>query len=378
MQVAMIAADFSADEADQLRRAMAAWNSRGNIDTFRARLLDGMKKNHYDSEFSENLFQQLEGFGEYGFPESHSASFAKLAWFSAWLKCHEPAAFLVALLNSQPMGFYAPSQLIQDARRHGVPILPIDINHSQWESMLEKIPDGSFSVRLGFNRIKGFSAAVAQRIVEARRDNPFTSVHDLSLRVNLTKRDRGLLAGTNALETIAGDRRQALWHIANPVSKDLLKMAPVSEPHSPNLETMPEAQSIAADYALTGLTLGRHPLALLRNTLSALRFEDASTLERVYPDRRLARACGIVTARQRPQTAHGTVFITLEDETGNINIIVKTELATRQRIALTQSQLLGVYGIWQRQGDICHLLARRLVDLTYLLGDLKTTSRDFH
>lgn len=378
MQVAMIAADFSADEADQLRRSMAAWNSRGSINAFHDRLLNGMKKNGYDPGFAQSLYQQLEGFGEYGFPESHSASFAKLAWCSSWMKCRKPAIFLTALLNSQPMGFYSPSQLVQDARRHGVHVLPVDVQHSFWECTLETDQHDSRSVRLGFNRIKNLSAMTAQRIIDARHQQNFTSVHDLIARTGLTRRDSEYLAAANALESIAGERRQALWHVAEPISQDLLQHAPVTEAHSPDLQAMPEAQGIVADYATTGLTLGRHPLALLRTTLQELRFEDAATLLRDYPNRRLARTCGLVIIRQRPQTAHGTVFVTLEDETGRINAIIKSELARKQRIELTQSRLLGIYGIWQRHDNLCHLLARRLVCMDHMLGSLHIRSRDFH
>ena len=376
MQVAMVAANFSADEADQLRRSMAAWNSRGSLEPFRDRLIDGMARNGYDREFAENLYRQLQGFGEYGFPESHSASFAKLAWFSAWLKCHEPAAFLVSLLNSQPMGFYGPSQLVQDARRHGVNVLPVDVQHSDIESTLE-FASNTVAARLGLNCIKHLSADAARRIVQARQQGRFTSVHDVASRADLTRKDLQLLAAANALENIAGERRQALWEASRPLSRDILKHAPDNET-VPALPAMPEARRIITDYALTGLTLGRHPLALLRPQLQALRFEPAQTLARHWPDRRLARACGLVTARQRPQTASGTVFVTLEDETGNVNAIVWPDLARRQREALTQSRLLGIYGVWQRHDNSCHLIARRLVNLDHLLGDLQTRSRDFH
>lgn len=378
MQVAMIAADFSADEADQLRRSMAAWNLRGNIDVFRTRLIQGMLKKGYSSDFAENLFQQLEGFGDYGFPESHAASFARLAWFSAWLKCHEPAAFLVSLLNSQPMGFYSPSQLIQDARRHGVHVFPVDAQHSTCESSLVTDSQGALSVRLGLRLVKRLSAAASLRIENARRQGAFTSTHDLATRADLTRSDLEFLAAANALEGIAGERRHALWEVARPASRDLLKHAPIIETDTPALTPMPEAHSIAADYASTGLSLGRHPLALLRVRLASLRFKDALTLLRDYPDRRLTRACGLVTVRQRPQTASGTVFVTLEDETGNINVIVRPHLAEKQRTELTQARLLGVYGVWQRQDEVCHVLAERLVSLDYLLGELDTRSRDFH
>lgn len=377
MQVAMIAAGFSADEADQLRRSMAAWNTRGSMEPFRERLLKGMKLNNYDPEFAESLFQQLQGFGEYGFPESHSASFAKLAWFSAWLKHHEPAAFLVALLNSQPMGFYSPSQLVQDARRHGVCVLPVDVLHSDWDSTLEILPDNTTAVRLGMNRIKGLPATSAQRIVQARTKQVFTSVDDLGQRAGLARRELSLLAAANALAPLAAERRQALWQATRPQSKDLLRQASVNS-EVPVLAAMPEAQAIESDYALTGLTLGRHPLALLRPALQHLKFESAKMLSEHYPDRRLARSCGLVTTRQRPQTARGTIFVTLEDETGHVNVIVNRELAEKQRLELTQSRLLGIYGVWQRQENTCHLLARRLVNLDHLLGELQARSRDFH
>lgn len=377
MQVAMIAAGFSADEADQLRRSMAAWNSRGSLQPFRERLIEGMKRNGYKAEFAQSLFQQLQGFGEYGFPESHSASFAKLAWFSAWLKCHEPAAFLVALLNSQPMGFYSPSQLVQDARRHGVDVLPVDIQRSELESTLEIQPDGSAAARLGLHCIKHLSAAAATRIVRARKQGQFASVHDLANRAGLARPDLERLAAANALLDIAGERRQALWHATRPMSQDMLRHAPERDA-VPAIPAMPEGRCIVTDYALTGLTLGRHPLALLRSRLQAMRFETASALSRFWPDRRLARACGLVTVRQRPQTASGTVFVTLEDETGNVNAIVWPDLARRQRIELIQSRLLGIYGVWQRHDGSCHLIARRLVNLDHLLGDLETRSRDFH
>lgn len=377
MQVAMIAAGFSADDADQLRRSMAAWSSRGSMEPFRDRLLEGMKLNGYDPGFAESLFQQLKGFGEYGFPESHSASFAKLAWFSAWFKRHEPAAFLTALLNSQPMGFYSPSQLVQDARRHGVRVLPVDVLLSSWETRLETQPDTSTAVRLGMNRIKGLSETSAQRIIHARDEKVFTSVDDLSLRARLPKRDVSILAAANALEQLVRERRQALWQATRPQSKDLLRYA-TAHVDAPVLAPMPEVQEIETDYALTGLTLGRHPLALLRPELCKLNFENAETLTKHYPDRRLARACGLVTTRQRPQTSRGTIFVTLEDETGHVNVIVNRTLADKQRLELTQSGFLGVYGVWQRQENTCHLLARRLVSLDHLLGRLKTRSRDFH
>lgn len=374
MQIAMVAAGFTAGEADELRRAMAAWRRRGSVERFRQRLSEGMKKNGYDEEFAGRIFQQLEGFGEYGFPESHSASFAQLAYFSAWLKCHEPAAFLAAMLNSQPMGFYAPSQLVQDARRHGVRILPVDIHASDWESTLEH----ACAVRLGFGQVSGLSHQAGHRIEQARRQAPFVSTQDLAARAGLDRRDMNALSAANAFEPLAGHRRQAQWQSALQAQDGLLREALILEDRSPALPAMSEGENIVNDYRYLGLTLGRHPLALLRSSLESRRFVPADRLLADWPDRRLARACGLVTARQRPGTSKGTVFVTLEDESGYVNVIVRASLAEKQHAELVRSSLLGVYGVWQRQETVCHLIAQRLVDLSPLLGELPTRSRDFH
>jgi error-prone DNA polymerase len=400
MQIAMVAAGFSADEADMLRRSMAAWRRKGGIDKFRARLIGGMQAHGYTESFAEGIFRQLEGFGEYGFPESHSASFAKLAYVSAWLKCHEPEAFLTALLNSQPMGFYTPSQLVQDARRHGVTVLPVDVDTSQWEAALVSnpglpTPDTQFAkgipaseepqapalrpaVRLGLNSIKGLSLEAGLRIEAARQNHRFSTPHDLALRAELGRTEMEALAGANALLSLSGHRRMAHWQAASLPLKGLLKEAPIVDASLPDLPAPTERQDIVADYQSIGLTLRRHPVALLRPVLSSQRFVSATLLNSDYPDRRLARACGIVTTRQRPQTANGIIFVSLEDETGLINVIIRPELAEHQRRELLQAKLLGVYGIWQRQHNVCHLMARRLVDLSHLLPELPTYSRNFH
>ncbi|MGB3288939.1 MAG: error-prone DNA polymerase [Burkholderiaceae bacterium] len=382
MQIAMEAAGFSADEADQLRRSMAAWKRKGGVEHFRQRLIDGMVSSGCDEDFALRLFQQLEGFGEYGFPESHAASFAKLAYISAWLKRHEPEAFLAALLNAQPMGFYSPSQLVQDARRHHVIVLPVDIQASGWDADLEPAcesgPGKRPAVRLGLNQVKGLSRDAARRIEAARGAQAFRTTQDLAARAGLDRHEMDALAAANALQALSGHRRLARWQAASQPLKGLLHDAPIAEAVQPRLPAPTEGQDIHADYRSLGLTLGRHPTALLRPALRARRFVPAAELAADYPDRRLARACGIVTGRQRPQTAKGTVFVTLEDETGNVNVIVHAELALRQHAALVQSRLLGVYGIWQRHQGISHLLANRLVDLSELLGSLPTRSRNFH
>ena len=381
MQIAMVAADFSADEADELRRAMAAWRRPGSVDRFRQRLLNGMRAKGYDETFALQIFQQLEGFGEYGFPESHSASFARLAYCSAWLKCHEPAAFLAALLNSQPMGFYAPSQLVQDARRHNVEVRPVDIHASCWESTLEPTiapPGTQPAVRLGFNQISGLAQQAVERIETARQHQPFVSLQDLATRAALNRREMNILAQAGALKALSSNRREAQWQSALLPAAGLLRGAPIRETTRPTLPAMSESEHIVNDYRTLGLTLGRHPLALLRHLLAARRFVPADELRAHWPDRRLARACGLVTSRQRPGTAHGTIFVTLEDETGYVNVIVRPELAERQHAELTASNLLGVYGVWQRHEEVRHLIAQRLVNLDALLGELRTRSRDFH
>lgn len=392
MQIAKEAAGFSDDEADELRRSMAAWRRKGGIHKFHDKLIDGMKKNGYGEDFPERIFKQLEGFGEYGFPESHAASFASLAYISAWLKRHEPEAFLAALLNSQPMGFYSPRQLVQDARRHGVQVLPVDVAASGWEAGFEweagserqaglEQQAGSArprpGVRLGLNQIKGLSPQAAQRIQEARRQRPYTDTHDLALRAGLERHDMDALAAADALRSLSGHRRQAHWQAANIPFRDMLRPAPVVEAEQPVLPAPTEGQTVLADYRATGLTLGRHPVALLRPILQARRFASAATLAG-YPDRRLARACGLVTTRQRPLTAQGIVFVSIEDETGAVNLIVRPELVERQRAELVHARLLGVYGIWQRRHEVAHLIAHRLVDLSPLLGGLEVPSRDFH
>lgn len=373
MQIAMVAAGFTAGEADELRRSMAAWKRKGGIDKFNEKLVTGLLDNGYTEAFAAAIIRQIEGFGEYGFPESHAASFALLAYASAWLKCHEPAAFLAALLNSQPMGFYAPAQLIQDAQRHGVQVLPADVMVSDWDAQLE-----ASAVRLGLNQIQGLSEAAARRIEQARAVRPFAHTQDLARRAELNRHELDALAAADALHHLAGHRRLASWEAsASVASRDLLRDADLHETETPDLAAPTEGQAIIEDYHSLRMTLRRHPLALLRSRLQSMRFESATVLK-TYPNRRLARACGLVTMRQRPQTAKGTIFLTLEDETGPVNVVVRPEIMERQRRELLGSTLLGVYGTWQSAQGVHHLIAKRLVDLSSLLGGLAARSRDFH
>jgi len=363
MQLAMVAAGFTPGEADRLRRSMAAWKKRGGLEHFEGKLKTGMMRHGYSADFADGLYKQILGFGEYGFPESHAASFALLVYVSSWLKCHHPAAFCAALLNSQPMGFYAPSQLVQDARRHGVEVLPPDVNCSEWDCTLE----GS-ALRLGLRMVSGLSEAAGKCIASGK---PYRRVFDL----DLNRKDLRALAAAGALQSLTGHRRLAHWAAAG-AGRRLPLDVPVAE-IAPALAPPSEGADIVADYASLGLTLGRHPLALLRDKLSALGLEDAEHMHRL-PHGSPVRVAGLVTCRQRPDTASGVVFVTLEDETGNMNIVVWHRLVERQRHELLGARLLGVHGTIERDGEVVHLVARRLVDHSALLGPLETASRDFH
>ena len=509
MEVAMIAADYSAEDADRLRRDMAAWKRKGGLGPHRERLIQGMRRNGYEQEYAERIFRQIEGFGEYGFPESHAYSFALIAYESSWLKCHEPEAFLAAMLNSQPMGFYGPAQLVQDARRHGVVVLPPDVTVSGWDCALEEavlalspagagpgwgsapwpmaapsaphpspLPRGAreqahplrhgrlspplplagegwgegqavedaqpffesnlprdltqkaqhaieneayFSpspagggpgwgpphatrqsagphpslppvaegarpaVRLGLRLAQGLNEAAARRIEQARAERPFTSVDDLARRAQLDVKALNQLAAADALITLAGHRRQQVWQgAALKSAPELLRDAPIDE-DALVLPAAPEGEEIVHDYAALGLTLRRHPLALLRPRLARWRLRSAQELKAARHGEQV-RACGIVIGRQQPGTAKGTIFVTLEDETGPVNVIVwkSVRVAEDQRNALLRSRLLAVQGEWQigqdSGGHVHHLIAQRFVDLTPLLGRIAglTTSRDFH
>jgi len=369
MQLAMVAAGFSPGEADQLRRSMAAWRRKGGLEHFEARLVRGMLERGYTREFAEAIYRQILGFGEYGFPESHSASFALLVYVSAWLKCHKPAEYCAALLNSQPMGFYAPAQLVRDAQRHGVEVRPVDVAVSDWDCTLER-----GALRLGLRMVGGLSEGGAQGIVASR---PFESMEDLSRRAALDRRDLGYLAAAGALASLAGHRRLAYWHAAGVEhTRGILRAAPVREA-TVEFTAPGEGEEIVADYASLGLTLGRHPLALLRGRLGRLGMLTAGQLHSL-PNGRVARAAGLVTSRQRPDTASGVIFVTLEDETGCANVIVWRDLVERQRRELLGARLLGVQGMIERDGEVVHLVARRLFDYDLLLGRLAVHSRDFH
>ena len=375
MQIAMLAAGFTAGEADDLRRSMAAWKRKGGLEKYYRKIVDGMTSRGYEQAFAEQIFEQIKGFSEYGFPESHAASFALLVYASCWLKHAEPACFLAGMLNSQPLGFYSPNQLVQDAMRHGVEVRPVDVMDSAVDAILEDLPHTP-AVRLGLRLVAGLSRSAAKRIVAARAEQPFESAEDLSRRARLEQHEMRLLAAADALRSLSGHRRQQVWDAAAlhepPV---LLRDAPVEEDWL-ELPEAPEGEEIVFDYAALGLTLRRHPLALLRERLAARRFQSSRELHE-QPHGRLVRACGIVTLRQQPETAKGVIFVSLEDEHGTVQVIVWKGLRERQRPVLMSARLLGVYGIWQREGEVRNLIAKHLVDLTPWLGRLAAPSRDF-
>jgi error-prone DNA polymerase len=375
MQLAIVAAGFTPGEADRLRRSMAAWRRRGGLEVFEQRLVDGMRARGYGEAFARQIYQQILGFGEYGFPESHSASFALLVYISSWLKCYEPAAFCGALLNSQPMGFYAPAQLVHDARRHGVTVRPPDVTVSDWDCTLED--DNRPALRLGLRMVRGLTEAGALRIMAARAQAPFQGVADLAHRAALDRRDLAALADGDALAALAGHRHHAVWHVAGVERLPPLLAGDTFPERDPELAAPTEGQDIVADYRRLGLTLRRHPLALLRPNLRARRLATAAEIAQSN-DRELVRTAGIVIGRQKPDTASGVIFMTIEDETGTTNVVVWRDLQERQRRELLGARLLGVYGRIEREGEVVHVLAGRLVDLTPLLGELPTRSRDFH
>lgn len=398
MEIAMVAAGFTAGQADELRRSMAAWRRSGQITKFHDRVVGGMLDKGYEEDFAESIFKQIEGFGEYGFPESHAASFALLVYVSCWLKCHEPAAFLCAMLNSQPLGFYDPSDLTQDARRHGVIVLPVDVNESQWDhslvepqclsaeqirtrstsaiqNTLDPLPQGA--VRLGLRLVAKLSVSGANRLLSARERSPFTSAADLVRRSGINQTDQQALAIAGALANISGDRHQAQWDLLGVEAlPELLQEASAIEP-ALALPTPTEGENTVADYMSTGLTLQRHPLSLLRERLTQQRIMDSKSWAAV-PNGRMARLAGIVKVRQRPGTSKGVVFLTIEDEVGPINIIVWSKVVEIFRKEVLNAKMVSVYGKTQREQGVEHLVASKIEDLSWMLGDLSTHSRNFH
>ncbi len=379
IKIAMVAAGFTPGEADQLRRSMATWKRNGGITDFREKLIQGMCQRGYNDEFAERIFNQIKGFGEYGFPESHAASFALLAYVSAWLKCHHPAIFTAALLNSQPMGFYAPAQLVQDVRRAGIEVRPVDVQHSDWDCTLERSTKDKNqpALRLGLRLVKGLQQVAAERLMAARAERIFKHVTDMARRATLDRDALKALSNAGALAALSGNRHQASWEAlgvepALPVLADATIAEGIPMLHPPR-----EGEDIVADYASLGLSLGRHPLALLRHSFDRKSCMTAVEISNCEHGTQI-NTVGLVISRQRPGTATGVVFVTLEDETGVINLIVWSNLVESQRRELLSSQLMGVVGEVQRQGEVVHVIAKRLSDHSALLGRLTIDSRDFH
>jgi error-prone DNA polymerase len=456
MKIAMVGAGFTAEEADQLRRAMAAWRRHGAIERFYGRFIEGMRKNGYTQQFADYCFEQIRGFGVYGFPESHSASFALLVYASAWIKCHYPAEFACALLNSQPMGFYAPAQIVRDAKEHGVRVLPPDINSSEWDCTIEEVATkrrsdeatkeakeelelGSISreatkqsqptyivnndeaeqtrimasghvtlthaaslspcpppspsslrrsvapslcspaLRLGFRQIKTFPRKTADRLVSARGQSPFTSIADLHRRSGLKKARLVTLAEADAFQSLGLSRREALWQVMalSETETPLFDNDAAEAEEASNLPTMPLGQQVVTDYATVGLSLKSHPLALLRQQLNEQRILTAEEVMQL-PAGRWVKVAGIVLIRQRPATASGIVFCTIEDETGILNLIIRQATYDHYREAARFSTLLQADGYVERQGDVLHVMTKRLFRLDPMLHALHAPSRDFH
>ena len=377
MQLAVVAAGYSGGEADQLRRSMAAWKRHGEMEVHRRKVVAGMLARGYTPAFAEQLFEQMRGFGSYGFPESHSASFALLVYVSAWLKCHEPAAFVCALLNSQPMGFYTPNQLTQEARRNGIDFRSVDVTISQWDCALE---DGHAlaqpAVRLGFREIAGIPEEAAERIVAARALQAFRDIADCVHRSRLDERQRRLLVDAGAFAGLSGHRHHARWESAGVEAQRPL--LPEGAPETDIALPAPSVgEDVLADYRALGFTLGTHPLALIRDRLNARRCAPSNRIK-FSRDGARVRAAGLVALRQRPSTASGTTFVTLEDEFGTVDVIVWQRLCEQQRRELLDARLLAVNGRWESHQGVSQLIATRLEDLTPLLGMLPTRSRDFH
>ncbi len=379
MKLIQVIAGFTAGEADELRRAMAAWKRKGGLEKFHDRIKNGMLERGYEEAYFERIFEQIKGFGDYGFPESHAASFGLLAYVSSWLKCHHPAAFTCALLNSQPMGFYQPSQLIQDAQRHGVLVLPVDATISIWDCTLEPADEKTKpKLRLGIRLLKGASKDLAQRLGNARGERPFSDVADMTRRAQITTAERACLAEAGALRSLTHHRHHARWESAGAeLPLPVLANTGVNEEQitirRPSLR-----QDVMNDYARMGLSLTLHPLALIRPELKRRRVVAAQTTNDARFNGHKMRCAGLVTVRQHPGTAKGVTFVTLEDETGQINVVVWKTLAQEQHRVLLESSVMAVDGKLQASEGVFHLVAERLHDYSHLLPKIHFESRDFH
>jgi error-prone DNA polymerase len=376
MQVAIVCAGFTPTEADQLRRSMATFKQTGGVSHFRDKLIAGMVSRGYARDFAEQIFRQIEGFGSYGFPESHAASFALIAYASSWMKCHHPAVFCVALLNAQPMGFYAPAQVVRDAREHGVQVRPLCVNASRWDATLERRDDGTLAVRLGLRMAKGLANAHGAAIVAARADAPFADVADLWQRAGVPVAALERLAEADGFASLGLDRRAALWAIKGLADAPLPLFAAAdaregrhraeADERAVALRPMTLGREVVEDYGAVGLSLRRHPVAFLRDGLAARGIVSCAALSDSRDGRRLDVA-GIVLVRQRPGSAKGVLFMTIEDETGIGNLIIWPSLFEQQRRLILSAGMVSCRGRLQREGLVIHVVAERLTDLSDLL-----------
>jgi error-prone DNA polymerase len=382
MRIAIVAAGFRPSRADELRRAMATFKKVGTIHTFKDEFIKGMLAKNYDREFAERCFSQIQGFGTYGFPESHAASFALLVYCSAWMKCYYPEVFAVAILNSQPMGFYAPAQLVRDAREHGVEVRPIDVNASEWDHRLEPADNGRFALRLGFRLVTGFREKDGNAIVEARRRGAFSTPEELMRRAGLGPAAMRTLARADAFDSLDLGRRESLWDISGLEEGVLSLFEKESEKPAPSrnrqaaLPPMREEEVVAEDYSVFGLSLRKHPISFMRDELRAKGIVSASDLK-TLPNGRFVKIAGLVLFRQRPGTAKGTIFITIEDETGSANLIVWPKLSEKYRRAVFGAKTLLCEGILQTESNVIHVVARRLTDWTAALRRLQPENSAF-
>ncbi|MDH5902012.1 error-prone DNA polymerase [Vibrio splendidus] len=379
IKLAMVAAGFTGGEADQLRRAMAAWKKNGNVFKFKNKLIEGMQKRGYETEFAEQIFKQICGFGEYGFPESHSASFAVLAYCSAWLKCYYPECFYASLLNSQPMGFYSPSQLVQDAQRHNVVVLPVCVNASQDNHIVVEHQNG-LAIRLGLRQIKGFSEHGIQSVLANRPQSGYRHPSQVK-QLSINKKDIELLASANALNNVSGDRFQTRWAMMDSASDLPLFNQVDNYAEDANgelsLHQPSEMQDLLEDFTSVGISLNKHPITLLEEANRLGRFTHMKDLIQ-QRHKSMVTVVGLVTGKQSPGTAAGVTFVTLEDNTGNINVVVWGATARAQQQAYLTAKALKVQGILEKEGEVVHVIAGKLIDITEEIVGLNTKSRDFH
>ena len=391
MRLAIVAAGFTPGEADQLRRAMGAWRKTGVIAKFHEKLVNGMTERGYDAEFAERVFKQISGFGEYGFPESHAASFALLVYVSAWIKRYHPAVFAAALINSQPMGFYAPAQLVRDAREHGVVILPPDVSCSDWDCTLEAIDgdavpgrfrhdDERFALRLGFRLLRGFSEEHGRQIEGVRlRGGVFRSFEEFAQRTQFNRATLQLLSRADAFASLNIERREAYWK-SLPAREQLplfeeTEVRATNDP-APELPAMSDQDQVVEDYSSAGLSLRKHPVSFLREQLIQLRVVTAEQLSEMTPDRRV-KVAGLVLMRQRPSTANGITFVTLEDETGVANMVVFPSVWQHFRQTARFATVMMATGRLQREGDVIHVVCERLDDVSQMLEQIDPKTRNF-